>query len=112
MNAKRFPYTRAQLDAMIPKIEAQLKEEEAYAEEAGTINGMPPMTKEECVDYLGRLVDVGKERLLTRKECFMHGQLLAVFEQAIMAEMLGKKGRYFVISEDQIAKLTGEEAAS
>jgi hypothetical protein len=38
----------------------------------------------------------------------MSGQLLACFEQAIRAEMLGKKGRYFVMSEDQINGMMAE----
>ena len=114
MKTNRPPYTRAQLDVMIPKVKAQLAADEAAAIEdgIGEINGMPPMTKDEALDYLARLMDAGQERLLTRHECFMHGQLMAVFEMAIRAEMLGKKGRYLVVSEEQVFKLTGEKSAS
>lgn len=112
MSTKR-PYTREQLDRMIPKVKALLARDEAAAIEdgIGEITGMPPMTRDEALEFLSRLVAAGQERLLTRHEGFMHGQLMSVFEQAVRAEMLGKKGRYFVVSEEQIAKMTGEQAS-
>lgn len=39
----------------------------------------------------------------------MTGQAVSCFEQAVRAEMLGKRGRYFMISEDDIEKLAARD---
>ncbi len=103
-------YTREKLDVLIPKLEGLLSDAETRARDDGTgeITGMPPMTRSEAMDFLHRLMELAHQRPLTLAECFMHGQLMNVFEQAIRAEMLGKKGRYFVVSEEQLSQLTGE----
>lgn len=43
-------------------------------------------------------------RMLTEAEAFIGGQLLAQFQHATRATMLGKKGRYYVISEEEIER--------
>ena len=37
------------------------------------------------------------------------GQLLAVFQYAVRAETLGRKGRYFVLSEEDINRMMQEQ---
>lgn len=95
------PWTRAEVDAILPKLKASM--EECCVGHEHEVKPLPPMTTHESRDYLLRLMDIAAKRPLTFAECFLHGQLLAVYEHAVKAEMLGKKGqRYFVISEDQI----------
>lgn len=102
----RKPWTREELSQMLPPLQDLLEQiEKEEAEVGNEIRPVPPLTKEEAVGYLTNLVEHGKNRNLTRQECFMHGQLLAQFEQAIIAEHLGKKGRYYVIPEDKIMEL-------
>lgn len=99
------PWTREELDKMKSLAVGLIKEHTEEEAAAGNdIRPLPPMTVEEASDYILSLVEVGQTRLLTRAECFMHGQLLAVFKQAVQAEMLGKKGRYMVISEEQMSQ--------
>lgn len=97
---KRVPWTHEELQVLIPKLEAKLKAVED--EEGGDVKPVPPLTKDECLDYFWRLMDSAAVRPLNKQEIFIHGQLLAQFEQAILAERLGKKGRYYVIPEDKI----------
>lgn len=107
----RIPWTREQLNEMIPKLDALLAEAEASQEEE--VKPMPPMTYDECFDFLLRLMDAAGERPLTQRECFMHGQLLAVFEQQVIAKTLGfKQGRYYVIPEEKLNELLKEERHS
>jgi len=102
----RVPWTHEQLQALIPKVEADLKRVED--EEGGDVKPVPPLTKDECLEYFWRLMDSAAQRALTKQEIFIHGQLLAQYEQSILAERLGKKGRYYVIPEDQIMGLLDE----
>lgn len=103
---ERIPWTHEELQAMLPKVEAQLEQAEAEAKEEGAIlKPLPPMTVEECKEYFWRLMDSAAERPLTLDECGLHGQLLAQYEQAVMARFLGKKGRYYVISEDNVLEM-------
>jgi hypothetical protein len=107
---KYDPWNREELEYLIPKLEEKLdrvEEEQRDSQLHGQeeVRPMPPMEVDECVGYLIRLVDAASKRPLTSREIFMHGQLLCVFKQAVMAEMLGKKGRYVVVSEDGIAQI-------
>lgn len=107
---ERKSWTREQLNEMLPKMREELNQELEKIEEEynGEINGIPPLTTTEAIDYILRILDIASERPLTQKECFMHGQLLCVFKQAIQAETLGYKkagGRYFVVSDEDINKL-------
>lgn len=73
---------------------------EAAAEQE--VRPLSPMTVDEALDYLVRLIELASGRPLSERESILHGQLLACYEMAIRAEMLGKKGRYYVLSEDKI----------
>jgi hypothetical protein len=100
----RFPLTHDEVEALIPILEEDLAAIEAEHEDA---RPLPAMTAEESKGRLLRLIGVATTRPLTRSEDFLCGQLLACYAMAIRAEMLGKKGRYFVVSEDDIADLLG-----
>ena len=99
---KRIPWTHEELQAMIPKVAAELQEIES--QQPG-IKPIPPLAKQECMEYLYGLLDIASRRALTKEECCLLCQLMAQFEQAILAERLGKKGRFYVIPEDEIMKL-------
>jgi len=98
-----IPWTREELQALIPKLKQEMADIEA--EEPHEIRPLPPMTREEVMDYFYSLMDIAATRPLTSAECFIHGQLLCNYQHAVRAELLGKKGRYFVVSEDEIEKL-------
>lgn len=91
---------------MIPKLEKSI--EDIAAGQPHEVRGLPPMTVEECENYFYGLMDLAAERPLTEAECFIHGQLMCCYRMAIKAEMLGKKGRYFVFSEEDIRNKLGQ----
>jgi hypothetical protein len=93
------PWTRAELKAMLPSIEARIAE---YQAERPNARPLPPMSVEECQDMFCALLDIATTRPLTEDECFLHGQIEAVYRMAVRAEALGYEGRYFVISEQDI----------
>jgi hypothetical protein len=97
--ARRLLWTHDELDAAIPKITAKIGEIEAEEEAA---RPLPPMTVEECLTFANRFLETAGERVLSHSERFMFGQLLSILVQAVRAEMLGKKGRYFCLSEADI----------
>lgn len=101
------PWTHEELRAMLPAARANLEklEAEITEQDGADVKAVPPSTKEECMDYLWRLMDIAVERPLQRKEITLFGQLLAQFEQSILAERLGKKGRYYCIPEDKIMEM-------
>lgn len=96
------PYTLQELKALLPRIKKSLEKEEA---ENPDIKPLPPMTKDECLDCFSRLMDIAAQRPLTEGECFLHGQLLSVFESAIDAEGLGLEGRWFCVNESNLKKI-------
>ncbi len=101
----RPPWTHEELDAMLRSTREHIAQTEAAYPEA---RGLPPLTEDEARDLLFFLVETGRERILTEAECFLHGQLLAAYKMAIMAQKLGKPpGRYYVIAEADIPRLTG-----
>jgi hypothetical protein len=102
----RLPWTREQIDELIPKVKQNLAEQEANDPE---LRPLPPMTVEECKEYFFCLVDIASTRALNENEAGILGQLLSVFQFAVRAETLGKKGRFFVISEDDISKMIQNE---
>lgn len=104
--AGRVPWTREELRRLIPAVERQLAEIEATQEE---VRPMPPMTREEAAALIHNLLDAALTRPLTQRECFLHGQLLAVFGQACWAEALGHKGRFYVIPESMVQQLVDEQ---
>ncbi len=100
------PWTHEELRQLIPKLKEKL--DEMAAQETHEVRPMPPMTADEVREHMNALLDVATTRPLTTQECFMHGQLQCCFEMAIRAEMLGKKGRYFVIPVEKIDALLKE----
>lgn len=99
----RPPWTHEELQALIPELEREIAQTEAEQKEE--VRPLPPMTVEEATQFFYRLMDIAATRPLTQRECFMHGQLLACFQYAVRAETLGKKGRFFVLSEEQINQM-------
>lgn len=101
----RQPWTHEELEKLVPRIEKELDDTEAQYE--GKVKPLPKLSQQECLDYFFRLMNIAAERPLTQEECFIHGQLLNVYRQTVMAEMLGKgkESRYMVISEDDMAQL-------
>ncbi len=100
MNQK--PYTFAELKKLIPKLDKKLEEDQLEF----NAKGLPPMNVEDCKELFYGLMDIAHHRPLKKNECFLHGQLLAAFEQAVMAQMLKKNNeRYYVVSETQIQKM-------
>ena len=101
------PWTFEELKALIPKIEAEMTRQE---EEIGhEVKPLPPMTQDECMEMFVRLMDAAHARPLNKQECFLHGQLMSAYRQAVMAEMLGKdkNERYIVVSETQLSQMKG-----
>jgi hypothetical protein len=97
----RTPWTPEELKAETTMIDRRLKETE---HEYPGARPVPPMTVDECKEHFFGLMGIAAEQPLTRDQCFLHGQLLSVLISAVRAEMLGKKGRYFVLSEEDIAQ--------
>jgi len=102
----RVPWTRQEIESLIPKIDRQLAEMEAG--ETEPVNPLPPMTPAECLELFSRLMDAAAKGPLSGRECFLHGQLLCIYRQACLAEAFGKKGRFYVVSEQQIQNLLDE----
>ena len=96
MNA---PWTREEIAALRERLKAEIEQIEAGEPE---IKPFPPMSKAETLEMLLNLGSIAGERLLTRAECSMFGQLLKCFEMTTKAEMLGREGRYFCFSESEI----------
>jgi hypothetical protein len=98
----RTEYTHEQLAALKLQLERELTSIEG---EEPSAQPLPPTTEEESKDLLLALMQTASQRLLTPAESFLAGQLLVTYRMAVEARMLGKKnGRYFVISEDDIAR--------
>lgn len=102
----RVPWTREELQAALPKIDRKIAEVE---EEYPNAKPLPRLTVEEATDLLIGLVDKAEDRPLTAEEFFLHGQLLSVYKQAVIAESRGYKGRYFVITEEMMLKVIKSE---
>lgn len=102
----RLPFTRDELNVLIPKLDQHLQDMEDA--EPFDVQPIGCLTLEECHEYFGRLLDAAAVGPLSRQQCFLHGQLLCVFKNACRAEMLKKPGRYFVVSEEDLLKLQRE----
>ena len=98
----RLPYSLAELRAMIPRLEAGLAEIESEFPNARPV---PPLAADEVLELLHGLMGAAASRSLTRDEIFLHGQLLCSYKMAVQAETLGKKGRYFVVSEEDLHRM-------
>jgi len=101
-------YTYEELADMKRHLEQSIAQTERQHPEA---RPLPPLREDEAKDLLLALSDTAATRLLTDAECFLIGQLVACYRQAIEARMLlGRNGRYFVISQADLEKLTGRNA--
>lgn len=98
----RTPWTHEQINEFLPQLKADLAKEEAANP---NMRPLPPMTVEECKNLFFRLINIVSTRSLTHEECCIMGQLLAVFQGAVRAETLGHKGRFFVLSEEDINRM-------
>lgn len=99
------PYTREEIDRMLPAFDGS--EDPRLAEiqaEHPDARPLPPLSVQECQGYFYRLAELASRRPWTLRECFLHGQLLSVFQQAVRAETLGYTGRFFVLSEDDLRR--------
>ena len=102
----RVPYSLDELRARIPSLKGKIEAHERDEASLGNdVRPCGPLTVAEARDLLLDLAGLAEERPLTRSELHLHGQLLCVYEQAVRAEMLGKKGRYFVIPESSLRNL-------
>jgi hypothetical protein len=97
--------TFEEAQALIPKLARAVT---AIEQDYPNARALPPMTVDEAYELINRLVDHAAQRVLTRDECFLHGQLISVYRMAVIAETLGKKGRYFCLSEDDLANQLGK----
>lgn len=101
----KLPWTKAEVDRMLPQLKRQLAEiENAETEE---VRPIPQMTQDEALDYMHRLMNIAEIRPLTSGETFLHGQLVSVYRMAVLSEALGydKTKRYFVFSEDDLKRM-------
>ena len=100
----RSPWTHEELNAMLRTTRKSIEQTEADYPDA---RGVPPLTEDEARELLFGIIEKAKERTLTEAEAFLHGQLLAAFRMTILARKLGlPPKRYYVISEDDIFRLT------
>jgi hypothetical protein len=98
----RTPWTHEQINEFLPNLKTDLaKQEKANP----NIRPLPPMTVEECRDFFFRLMSLASSRAITHDECCIMGQLLSVFQSAVRAEALGHKGRFFVVSEEDVNQM-------
>jgi hypothetical protein len=101
------PYTHEELDELKRGLEERLGRTEREYPEA---RPLPPMDQEEAHEMLQTLLATAAQRALTRTESFLAGQLLASYRMAIEARMLGRRGRYYVLSESDLDKLMRGDA--
>jgi len=101
---KLTPYTIEDLRRLLPRLKDQVQQMATP-----DARPLPKMTVDECMEMHCRLMDIAGERALTTEECFLHGQLMCQYKQAVTAEVLGKKGRYYVVSEDNIAEMVQQQ---
>lgn len=95
----KLPWSVEEIERVAPKIRADLKK---YELENPDVKLLPPMTVEEATDFFLRYLNTATERPLTTAETLILSQLLSCYKQAVRAETMGKKGRYIVLSEDDI----------
>jgi hypothetical protein len=99
----RSEWTHEELSELKRKIESSLR---ATERKYPDIRPLPPMDEEEARDLLHEFFSAAAERLLAESESVMMGQLLAAYAMAVEARMLGmKKGRYMVLSEEQLRSM-------
>ena len=93
----RLPWRRDDLDALLPPIGAIDEWMAAYEAEHCDVRWLPVLSSPQCRDYLARLMVLATTRPLSPAEGeFLHGQLLARFEQAISRETSLRPRDYLV----------------
>jgi hypothetical protein len=96
-------YTKEELKTLIPKVKKKIVERmEELSQDVPDIRPLPIMDEKECLQMFSDLMDLAAERPLTIEECFLHGQLIHVFRNAIRSETLKLEGKYWVVSEKDI----------
>jgi hypothetical protein len=108
-NEMKSPWTIEELDGLKRRLEKSINGMEKA--EPG-LRGLPPMAEDEVREMLLAFLETAATRPLTRDEASLCGQLLCQFRMAVQAQILGRKGRYYVFSEDQINKLMGQPLAA
>lgn len=102
----RNPWTHEEIQEFLPKLESELAQKES---ENPNIKPLPPMTLDECKTYLFRFIGLASERPLSGDEAFFLGQLISVFQSSVRAETLEYKGRFFVLTEDDVNQMIGQQ---
>ena len=105
MKKGRIPWTLEELQAALPAVEDSLDTAEAVCREAGfEPRPLPVLSTEECLEFFGRILDSACGSPLSPASRFLFEQLLATYRMAVLAEALGKKGRYYVFSEEDLRR--------
>jgi hypothetical protein len=105
----RLPWRPKDLDALLPPIGAIDEWMAAYKAEHRDARWVPLFSAGECRDYLARLVVLATTRPLSPAERFLHGQLLAKFEQAVIRETSMRPRDYLVDPmEEEDEETSGE----
>lgn len=98
----RAEWTYEELEAMKAGL---LEGIERTERENPNIRPLPPLEEGEARSLLQTLAETATYRLLTVDEEFLVGQLLSVFRMAVIADAMGKKGRYFVVSREDMERV-------
>jgi hypothetical protein len=96
------PYSHEELTDLRRRLGTRIEEHER---ENPNIRPLPPMTVEEAKEFILAFADAAATRVLTTDEVTLIGQGLAVYKMAVEAEMLKRKGRYFVLSEEDLERM-------
>ena len=102
----RSPYSHQELADMNASLKAQIEQTE---QEHPEVRALPPMSEPEARELLMSWIATARHRQITEGEAFLMEQLLSAFGMACRAEVLGYKGRYYVISEDRLIELTSRD---
>ena len=99
------PYSHEDLAALKKQLEEDLY---GFERQYPEVRPLPPMGEDEAKDLLIGLMQIAATRMLTENESFFCGQLLAAHRMAVEARMLGRRGRYYVISMEEFDRLAGK----
>jgi hypothetical protein len=96
------PWTHEELADLRSRVERRLEDTET---EHANARPLPPLSEDEAHELLDSIIDLAAQRALTLDDCFLFGQTLCCYRMSIEARMLGRKGRYLVLSEEDIARI-------
>lgn len=103
---QRTPYTLDELRVLAPTLQPLIEQKMREMERQYHVRPLPALTVDEAVEFILNFVNHATQRLLTPDESFLVGQLINQLTQAVRAEMLtNRPGRYYVISDEDIAKV-------